>query len=77
MFNDDTNDDYVVLSYGLEINDQHIEELYEAYLEALEKYIGNYIMVRINILFTSSQNLELVKDTNIVTTLVIRIITLS
>ena len=35
----------MILPYGQEIKDQHTKEVYEAYVEALDKYIWTQIMV--------------------------------
>ena len=45
MFDDDPDVDDVVLPHGQDIKDQNTEEVDDAYVEALEEYIGNYTVV--------------------------------
>ena len=43
-FDDNPDGDYVVLTYGQDINDKNKEEVGEALVEALVKYIGTHIL---------------------------------
>ena len=44
VFDDYQYVDGAALQYGQEINDQNTEVFYEAYVEDLDKYIGNHVM---------------------------------
>ena len=45
MFDDDPDVDDVVLPHGQDIKDKNTEEVDDAYVEALDEYIGNYTVV--------------------------------
>ena len=44
-FDDDINDEDVDLPYGDELIDVKVEEISDAYLDALDEYIGSEIVV--------------------------------